>query len=96
MDARAAGESRLRLKSHLNETERDLGQARASLDEIKQVSPATATDLTTTLSELKGVPPYSQSHQASFETVAVKDRSLVWTDSSIPFPVGRGQLIQNV
>lgn len=68
----------------------------ASLDEIKQVSPATATDLTTTLSELKGVPPYSQSHQASFETVAVKDRSLVWTDSSIPFPVGRGQLIQNV
>jgi hypothetical protein len=68
----------------------------ASLDEIKQVSPTTARDLTTTLSELKDAPPYSQSHQASFETVAIKDRSLVWTDSSIPFPVGRGQLIQSV
>jgi hypothetical protein len=68
----------------------------ASLDEIKQVSPTTARDLTTTLSELKGAPPYSQSHQASFETVAIKDRSLVWTDSSIPFPVGRGQLIQSL
>jgi hypothetical protein len=68
----------------------------ASLDEIKQVSPTTASDLATTLSELKGAPPYSQSHQASFETVAVKDRSLVWTDSSIPFPVARGQLIKSV
>jgi hypothetical protein len=67
----------------------------ASLNEIKQVSPTTASNLSATLSELKGAPSYSESHQASFESVAVKDRSLVWTDSSIPFPVGRGQLIQN-
>ncbi|MGB7051099.1 MAG: hypothetical protein WBG41_05990 [Acidimicrobiales bacterium] len=68
----------------------------ASLNEIKKVSPAAAQGLTSTLSELKNAPPYSRSHQASLEAVTVKDRSLVWTVSSIMFPVGRGQLIQNV
>ena len=68
----------------------------ASLENIKSVSPTTATDLSGLFAELQNAPPYTQTHQASLLPVEVKDGHLVWKDSSVPFDVGRGQLIQHL
>lgn len=59
MDARAAHESRRRLKSHLAETVRDLRQARASLDEIRSKGHFSSLDEELSL-RLKSVNSFEQ------------------------------------
>lgn len=68
----------------------------ASLSDIRTVSPQTAADISALIAQLEKAPPYTTSHEASLLDVTVDDGHLEWTAgaAAVPFPVARGQLIQ--